>query len=82
MYDIDLMNCHHVAERDMAMQNPLHPGFNIRKNRLKPLGLNVTEAARPRWLSALRRQDGRVLPAAAHGVGNRMDMGICAGEFS
>ena len=29
----------------MAMSNPPHPGHSIRENCLKPLGLNVTEAA-------------------------------------
>ena len=29
----------------MAMSNPPHPGRSIRENCLKPLGLNVTEAA-------------------------------------
>ena len=29
----------------MTMKNPPHPGYSIRENCLKPLGLNVTQAA-------------------------------------
>ena len=29
----------------MAMKNPPHPGLSVRHDCLKPLGLNVTEAA-------------------------------------
>ena len=30
----------------MVMKNPRHPGLSVRRDCLKPLGLNVTEAAK------------------------------------
>ena len=43
----------------MAMSNPPHPGRSIRENCLKPLGLNVTEAAQV--LGVARHTLSRVL---------------------
>jgi len=44
-------------------RNPPHPGFSIRKNCLKPLGLNVTEAAEV--LGVARHTLSRVLKGHA-----------------
>ena len=43
----------------MAMKNPSHPGLSIRENCLRPLGLNVSQAAR--ILGVARHTLSRVL---------------------
>ena len=43
----------------MAMKNPPHPGLSIKENCLRPLGLNVSQAAR--ILGVARHTLSRVL---------------------